>query len=185
MGIGLLLLVAFAAPIRSELRYAIFPQDEGLLLVYPTQILQGAVPNHSFDSVYGIVNLWVVAGAFRLFGATLSVERSVGILYRLVLVSSLVTLAWRSGSVPRLPAVSGFLVPRCEHRLLTGCTVLSAKWPHVAAPGEVVLRASTGRYGDERSSSMSDGELVGRVVGELRELIGASGEPLGSVVQRA
>jgi protoporphyrinogen/coproporphyrinogen III oxidase len=96
----------------------------------------------------------------------------------------LVTLAWRSGSVPRLPAGSGFLVPRCEHRLLTGCTVLSAKWPHVAAPGEVVLRASTGRYGDERSSSMSDGELVGQVVGELRELIGASGEPLGSVVQR-
>jgi protoporphyrinogen/coproporphyrinogen III oxidase len=96
----------------------------------------------------------------------------------------LVTLAWASGSIARLPAGSGFLVPACESRLLTGCTVLSAKWPHAAAPGEVVLRASTGRYGDERSSSMSDGELVERVVDELGKLVGAPSRPLASSIQR-
>ena len=96
----------------------------------------------------------------------------------------LVTLAWASGSIARLPAGSGFLVPACERRLLTGCTVLSAKWPHAAAPGEVVLRASTGRYGDERSSSMSDTELVERVVDELGKLVGAPSEPLASSIQR-
>ncbi len=93
--IGVVLVVAFVAPIRAELRYAIFPQDEGLLLVYPTEILRGAIPNHSFESVYGIVNLWILAGAFKIFGASLAVERYVGIVYRFVLAASLVTLVWR------------------------------------------------------------------------------------------
>lgn len=96
----------------------------------------------------------------------------------------LVTLCWRADSISRLPSGSGFLVPRRERRLLTGCTVLSAKWPQVAATGEVVIRASTGRYGDERSSSMPDEELVGQVIGELRELIGVTEPPLASVVRR-
>jgi oxygen-dependent protoporphyrinogen oxidase len=54
----------------------------------------------------------------------------------------------------------------------------------VAAPGEVVIRASTGRYGDERSSSMSDEELTDAVLGELRRLIGTAAPPLASLVQR-
>jgi oxygen-dependent protoporphyrinogen oxidase len=61
---------------------------------------------------------------------------------------------------------------------------MSAKWPESSAPREVVVRASTGRYGDERPSSMSDDELVGTVLRELRELIGASTPPLASLVQR-
>ena len=97
---------------------------------------------------------------------------------------ALVTLAWLSGAIPTLPQGSGFLVPRCEGLIVTGCTFLSAKWPHAAAPGEVVVRASTGRYRDERSSSISDEELVERVLGELQELIGTSAPPLASLVQR-
>jgi len=97
---------------------------------------------------------------------------------------ALVTLAWPSGVLSGLPQASGFLVPRCEGRIVTGCTFLSAKWPHAAGAGEVVVRASTGRYRDERPSSMSDEELVEAVLGELRELIGASAPPLASLVQR-
>ncbi|MGO9334630.1 MAG: protoporphyrinogen oxidase [Acidimicrobiales bacterium] len=97
---------------------------------------------------------------------------------------ALVTLAWPSGAITALPQGSGFLVPRCEGLIITGCTFVSAKWPHAAAPGEVVVRASTGRYRDERPSSMSDEELVDRVLGELQELIGTSAPPLDSLVQR-
>ncbi len=97
---------------------------------------------------------------------------------------ALVALAWPSDALPGLPQGSGFLVPRREGGIITGCTFLSAKWPHVAAAGEVVVRASTGRYGDERSASMSDEGLVEAVLGELRELIGASVPPLASLVQR-
>jgi oxygen-dependent protoporphyrinogen oxidase len=96
---------------------------------------------------------------------------------------ALVTLAWPSGAMT-LPQGSGFLVPRCEGRIITGCTFLSAKWPHAASAGEVVVRASTGRYGDERPSSMSDEELVEAVLGELRELTGTSVPPLASLVRR-
>jgi len=97
---------------------------------------------------------------------------------------ALVTLAWSSNAMPRLPQGSGFLVPRCENGVVTGCTFLSAKWPHTASPGEVVVRASTGRYGDERPASMSDDDLVDAVLGELRQLIGASAPPLASLVCR-
>lgn len=96
----------------------------------------------------------------------------------------LVTLAWRKDAIPPLPKGSGFLTPRCEGRLVTGCTFLSAKWPYTARDGEVVLRVSTGRYGDERSSTLSDDELVDRVLDELKELIGVSSPPLDSLVQR-
>jgi oxygen-dependent protoporphyrinogen oxidase len=68
--------------------------------------------------------------------------------------------------------------------LITGCTFLSSKWPHSAAPGEVLIRVSTGRYGDERPSSMSDEVLVAKVLGELRGLIGFSAPPNASLVQR-
>jgi oxygen-dependent protoporphyrinogen oxidase len=97
---------------------------------------------------------------------------------------ALVTLAWRSDAIARLPAGSGFLTPRCEGRIVTGCTFLSAKWPDMASPGEVVVRASTGRYGDERPSSMSDEDLVQAVRKDLRELIGTSTPPLSTLVQR-
>jgi oxygen-dependent protoporphyrinogen oxidase len=97
---------------------------------------------------------------------------------------ALVTLAWPSEAIPRLPAGSGFLTPRCEGRIVTGCTFLSAKWPYTAPPGEVVVRASTGRYGDARPSSMSDEDLVQAVLKDLRELIGTSAPPLSSLVQR-
>jgi oxygen-dependent protoporphyrinogen oxidase len=97
---------------------------------------------------------------------------------------ALVTFAFSSGTISRLPKGSGFLVPRCEGRLLTGCTVVSAKWPESARPGEIVIRASTGRYGDDRATKMSDDELTGRVLGELKDLIGASTQPLTSLVHR-
>lgn len=97
---------------------------------------------------------------------------------------ALATFAFPSGSISRLPKGSGFLVPRCEGRLLTGCTVISAKWPESARPGEIVIRASTGRYGDDRATKMSDDELTGRVLGELKDLIGTSAEPLSSLVHR-
>jgi oxygen-dependent protoporphyrinogen oxidase len=97
---------------------------------------------------------------------------------------ALVTLAWPCDAMSRLPQGSGFLSPRCEGRIVTGCTFLSAKWPYTASPGEVVVRASTGRYGDERPSAMSDDELVQAVLKDMRELIGTSTRPLGALVQR-
>lgn len=106
IGIGAVLAVAFIAPIHGELRYSVFPQDEGLLLVYPTMILQGAAPNHTFQSVYGVTDLWIIAAAFKLVGYSVTVERAVGIAYRAVILGSLVVLGWRHRG-PLAAAVAG------------------------------------------------------------------------------
>ena len=67
---------------------------------------------------------------------------------------------------------------------VTAATYLSQKWPHLATEGEVLLRASVGRYGDKRADSWSDDEVVARVWTELGLLMGLSGEPLESRVTR-
>ena len=81
--------------VPDQIRFALYPQDEGLLLAYPSLLLKGWVPNRGFESVYGTVNLWVLAGSFKLLGASVAVERMVGLAYRLVVIGSLMTLAVR------------------------------------------------------------------------------------------
>ncbi len=79
---------------------------------------------------------------------------------------TLVTMRF-TGDVPQLPPGSGFLVPRTSGGLVTACTWLSAKWRHLARPGELLLRASLGRAGDDRPDSLDADELVRRTLGEL------------------
>ncbi len=95
LGVGIVLAVGFIAPLSNELRFAVFPQDEGLLLVYPSMILHGAIPNHTFESVYGVVNQWIIAAAFRVAGSSVTVERAVGTAYRAIILCSLAFVVWR------------------------------------------------------------------------------------------
>lgn len=97
---------------------------------------------------------------------------------------ALVVLAYPAGAFPRPPATTGFLVPRSEGQLLTACSFGSAKWPHWAAEGEVVLRASAGRWGDERALALGDDELVARLHAELTRALGLCSEPLEFRVAR-
>ena len=56
---------------------------------------------------------------------------------------------------------SGFLVPRPEGLLLTACSWASSKWEHLAGD-PVIVRASAGRFGDERIDDMDDSQLIDR-----------------------
>lgn len=80
---------------------------------------------------------------------------------------ALVVLVYPESALARQLSGTGFLVPAGEGRLLTACSFASSKWPHWATPGDVVLRASAGRWGDERALAMGDDELVSRLHGEL------------------
>jgi oxygen-dependent protoporphyrinogen oxidase len=95
-----------------------------------------------------------------------------------------VTMAWPEGAVDHPFDGTGYLVPATSGWLTTACTWTSAKWPHLGRPGEVLLRASVGRYGDDRAIEMEDNELVDRVVRELRRPMGITGDPLEVVVTR-
>ncbi len=97
---------------------------------------------------------------------------------------TLVTLAYDDDAVARPLTGSGFLVPRTEGRLLTACSVFSNKWPHLAAPGSVILRASVGRHGDERWRDLDDAELADAVHGELAAALGLTAGPTSVRISR-
>ncbi len=66
------------------------------------------MPHRDFLTFYGPGNLWIVGGAFEVFGESVGVERAVGLLYRLVIVLSLFVLGLRLGGI--LAGVSAALV---------------------------------------------------------------------------
>jgi len=70
---------------------------------------------------------------------------------------------------------TGFLVPRTEGTVVTACTWLTSKWPHLRRPGDVLVRASAGRAGDERAARLSDDEVAAAVHDELASMVGLGG----------
>jgi hypothetical protein len=73
--------------------------DEGSLLVYPELILKGQLPYRDFETFYGPGNFWVLSIAYTLFGTDMSVERAVGLAYRLLILLSVFGIAQRWGAV--------------------------------------------------------------------------------------
>lgn len=66
--------------------------DEGALVTYPSEILQGAVPYRDFETFYGPAGPYLVAAAFELTAPRVEVERIVGLLLRLLLVGAVFAL---------------------------------------------------------------------------------------------
>lgn len=78
--IALVTAVAFLLPLRTMLRASGPAMEEGFMLVFPDRVLHGAVPNKDFLNLYGPGSLWVLAGAYKVFGVSILVERIVGLL---------------------------------------------------------------------------------------------------------
>jgi hypothetical protein len=96
--IGLVVVLAvFLLPVRADFLKPVIPMEEGSVLVYPERVLAGAVPNKDFETMYGPGNLWFLAGVYKVFGVTVVVERTVGLLYRLALVLALFFIGRRYG----------------------------------------------------------------------------------------
>ncbi len=74
--IGVVLLL----PVWGLMRYQGPPMEEGFMLVFPEQLLQGNLPHRDFLHLYGPGSLWLLAGVYELFGTTITVERIVGLL---------------------------------------------------------------------------------------------------------
>lgn len=89
----------------------------------------------------------------------------------------MVTLAYPRAAIAVPPGTSGWLVPRSEGRLMTACSLGSAKWPHWSDPETMVLRVSAGRAGDRRAIEMSDESVVERLQAELAQALGTDATP--------
>ncbi|MEV5764131.1 protoporphyrinogen oxidase [Micromonospora sp. NPDC052213] len=96
---------------------------------------------------------------------------------------ALVTLALPE---PELPELSGFLVPGTEGLLIKASTFFTTKWGHLRrADGLALVRASVGRYGEERQVQRTDEDLAATVHRELSAVLGAPlPAPVAGHVQR-
>ena len=97
---------------------------------------------------------------------------------------TLVTMRFDERAIGPLPPGSGMLVPRTGGGMVTACTWLSAKWPELARPGEVLVRVSLGRYGDSRADELDDDAVVERACGELAGPMAISAPPGEAMVVR-
>ncbi len=102
---------------------------------------------------------------------------------------AVVTLSLPADSFGAHLTGTGFLVPRTSiiddrPALVTGCTYLGRKWPHLARPDEELIRASVGRFGDERHQQLDDDELQASVYGELATILGLQKTPSATRVTR-
>lgn len=79
---------------------------------------------------------------------------------------------------------SGILFPRVEGTVITACTWLSTKWAHYRRPGRVLLRLTSGRFGDDRPARLDDEELTATLLAELGAVVGVSGSPSATRVIR-
>ena len=72
--------------------------DEGTLLVYPEMVQRGAIPYRDFETFYGPANPYLLAAVYTLFGTNIEIERTVGLLYRVVILIAVFGLARRWGT---------------------------------------------------------------------------------------
>lgn len=91
---------------------------------------------------------------------------------------ALLTLAVPAAGIDRELDGSGFLVPRTAGLLLTACSWVTSKWPHLATdPSTALLRASVGRHGDDRAVMLDDGALVSAILDDLATTMGVKAPP--------
>jgi oxygen-dependent protoporphyrinogen oxidase len=97
---------------------------------------------------------------------------------------AMVTLAVPDDAITRSVTASGYLVPRSEQRTITACSWGSSKWAEWRVPGQVVLRISAGRDGDERALDLGDDDLLQAVLSDLDRHIGLRGQPTATRITR-
>src|SRR5436309_6329917 len=83
-------------PMRGLWRRPGPPMEEGFMLVFPEEVLRGAIPNRDFLHLYGPGSLWVLAAAFKAFGTSMWTERAVGLAQQLALIAGVyaITRPW-------------------------------------------------------------------------------------------
>jgi hypothetical protein len=134
--------VVVLLPLRGLLRAPGPPMEEGFMLVFPEEVLRGAIPNRDFLHLYGPGSLWVLAGLFKVFSTTLWTERVAGYLQQLALVAAVYAMVRPFG---RRLAVGGAVIAAIIIIPPIGLTALA--WVGGVALGLWAMVAATrGRY---------------------------------------
>jgi hypothetical protein len=100
MTIAVLTTVVFVTiPLLPQLDAPLLTPDEGLLVTYPGQLLLGRWPNRDFFTVYGPGGLALLAGAFKVAGLSVVVERLVGLGYHIAIAAGVMMLLRGRGAL--------------------------------------------------------------------------------------
>ncbi len=91
-------LVILLTPFSARFQHNGGAMDEGTLLVYPEMVQRGAVPYRDFETFYGPANTYLLAGVYLIFGTNIYVERTVGLIYRIIILLAVFGLARRWGT---------------------------------------------------------------------------------------
>ncbi len=89
----------------------------------------------------------------------------------------------KSGVDPILDA-SGVLFPRVDGRVMTASTWFSTKWAHYDRPDTVLIRMTSGRYGDARALALDDEGLTSLLLNELKQVVTIDQDPVAVRVHR-
>ena len=78
----------------------------------------------------------------------------------------------------------GFVVPSSENSPLLACSYSSVKFAGRAPEGQIILRSFVGGALDPDILELSEQEITQTINNELNAILGISGEPLFSILQR-
>ncbi|MEY2403152.1 MAG: hypothetical protein QOD38_703 [Acidimicrobiaceae bacterium] len=92
------------------------------MLVFPEQVLHGAIPNRDFLHLYGPGSLWVLAAVFKGLGTSIWTERAVGLAQQLALIAAVYAITRPWG---RRIAVAGAAITAMIILPPTGLTALA------------------------------------------------------------
>lgn len=95
-----------------------------------------------------------------------------------------VNLAYRRADIPHPLDGFGFVVPFIEKRSLIACTFSSEKFAGRALQDSVLLRAFVGGALQHELVELEEAEILSRLRGDLKDLLGIASAPLFSTISR-
>jgi hypothetical protein len=104
------LVVLVLLPLRGLLRNQGPPMEEGFMLVFPERVLKGDLPNRDFLHLYGPGSLWALAGTFKAFGTSLTVERLFGLAQQMLIVAGVYLIARRWGRLAAFACAAASII---------------------------------------------------------------------------
>ena len=110
--VGALLIIALALPMWASFEQPGLSMDEGALLVYPEQVLNGKLPYRDFETFYGPANPLLLSATYASFGPSVISERATGLAYRLLILIALFALIqrWNITLAAGCTAIGGILI---------------------------------------------------------------------------
>jgi protoporphyrinogen/coproporphyrinogen III oxidase len=112
-------------------------------------------------------------------------EQSADLLATIPYVSTAtVSMAFKEDDLGKKVEGHGFLVPRNENEIVTGCTWASSKWTGHAPPGMLLVRCFVGWAGHEEALQLDDTVMVQRIRDFLKRIADISAEPVLTHVYR-